>query len=310
MIITADKNQQSDSAYHTLVKHIPTNYTIVMVNWAENFVFNDRLNELKEYILICFCEYGWSYNITESHIWGLNTKKDGYGDGRYAGEEWQKFDSWVKNNPPKVFFKRELLKKDVTDKVKPIEYPCVVNQYEIEGEEGFNSRPINVFQYWGRSNECRLKIHSEIWMHAFKKGFQPCDNLYYISDYLKNEQGEKWITLWIPHWARVEINNLLTINSYSKLSLSWPGAGFKCFRTSEAPVNSVLVMHKNEFAWAYDWNESNCILVEPNKEIDGIELALKNKDLYNIYKNGVENVKKYRLDNYINNYILPIIDSL
>lgn len=309
MIITADKNQQSDSAYHSLVKHIPSKYPIVMVNWAENFVFNDALNGVRDYVLICFCEYGWSYKITESHIWGVNTKKEGYGDGRYRGNEWDRFDDWVKNNPPKTMFKRELLKKDVSALVKPIDYPCIVESWPLQSKEQFNERPISAFQYWGRSNECRLRIHSEIWMHAFNKGFQPCDNVYYISEYLKNESGEKWITLWIPHWARIDIGQLMNINAYSKLSLSWPGAGFKCFRTGEAPVNSVLVMYKNDFAWAYDWDETNCILVEPGLEIDGIEAALKMEDLYGIYKNGVLNVEKYRVSNYIKDYIYPLISK-
>ena len=309
MIYTADKNQQTDSAYHTLVRHIPSKYDIVMVNWAENFVFNESLLEIKDYVLICFCEYGWSYMITETHQWGVNTKKEGYGDGRYKGVEWDRFDNWVRDNPPKVTLKREMLKQDVSDRIKPIDYPCVINPWPIQSKEEFDSRPVNVFQYWGRSNECRIRIHADIWQHAFKKGFQPCDNVYYIQNYLSQEQGEKWVTLWMPHWARIDISQIMSINNLSKLSLSWPGSGFKCFRTGEAPVNSVLVMYKNDFAWAYDWNEKNCILVEEGGEIEGIEVALKRNDLYDIYLAGMANVDKYRAQSYINNYLLPIINN-
>jgi hypothetical protein len=299
MVIVADANGQVDSAYHTLVKHINSPIPIVMISWAENFTFNNNLISLKDYVLVCFCEYGWSYEIVESHIWGVNTKEEGYGDGRYCGSEWKKFDDWVRANPPKITFKRELLKQDVSDKVKPIEYPCVVPMYEGDSKDKFNARPINVFQYWGRSNECRIRIHGEIWKHAFEKGFQPCDNIYYIQNYLSQEQGEKWITLLIPHWARIDINQIMSINGLSKLSLSWPGAGFKCFRTVESPVNSVLVMHKNNYAWTYDWDETNCIVVEPGKEIEGIESALKNENLYSIYTAGIHNSDRYRLPNYI-----------
>jgi hypothetical protein len=295
MVIIADKNGQADSAYHTLVRHIKSELPIVMVSWAEKFEFNPKLLDIKDFILICFCEYGYDANLVDTHIWGRNSDKF----PRYYNGGWIEFDNWVKDNPPKLLLKRELLKKDVSDLVKPIEYGCLIDEYPVHSEVEFNSRQISAFQYWGRSNEHRVRIHSEIWLHAYKKGFQPCDSFYYVPQYLNQEQGEKWITLWIPHWARMDINNLMPINGNSKLSLSWPGAGFKCFRTSEAPVNSVMVMYKNDFCFSYDWNESNCILVEPGKEIEGIEKALKNPNLYTIYLEGLKTVDKYRPHNYI-----------
>lgn len=294
IVYTADKHNRSDGSAHTMCQNINSKYPIVIVSWVENFIFNDALLNVKDYVLVCFAEYGWNYEITDSHIWGTNTDKNGYGDGRYKGEEWDKFDNWVKENPFKVMFKRELLSKDRKDNVYPIEYPCIVNEFSIQSENEFNSRPINVFQYWGRSNEERLRIHSEIWLHAYNKGFQPCDNLYYINYYLQEERGEKWITLWLPHYARIDVNELLKINNLSKLSLSWMGAGFKCFRTAEAPTSSIMVMNRNNFAWTFNWDETNCILVDKGKEIEQIEMNLQRTDLYQVYKNGVENSKNYR----------------
>lgn len=305
MVIIADGRGQIDSAYHTLVRHIPTDKTIVMVSWAENFVFNDALLSVKDYYLICFCEYGWDANLTETHIWGLNSKNF----SRYYNNDWIKFDNWVKENPPKLLLKRELLKKDVSEKVKAIEYPCVTHHWAVDTKEQFDNRPLSTFQYWGRSNENRLRIHGEIWHHASKKGFSVCDNVYYINKFLQEEKGEKWVTLWIPHYERVDVNDLLKINAISKLSLSWGGAGFKCFRTAEAPVNSVMVMWENNYAFSYDWNETNCILVQPGKELEGIDKALTNPLLYEIYLAGIENCNKYRIDNYINNYLLPLINN-
>ncbi len=190
-IITADKQGRADSIYHSLVKHLNSKLPIVMVNWVEDFVFNDELLKLKDYVLCCMCEYGWNYTIKDSHIWGKNTDKNGYGDGRYRGTEWDKFDNWVKKNPFKIMFKRELLKKDVTDKIKPIEYTTTANMYHVQSKEEFDNRPVSVNQFWGRSNEVRIRIHGEIWIHAFHKGFQPCDNLYYINNYLNEEKGDK-----------------------------------------------------------------------------------------------------------------------
>ncbi len=300
-VIVANRTQEIDSAYHTLVKHIKSDVPIVMVSWSDNFVFNEDLLGIKDYVLCCFCEYGWNFEITDSHIWGKNSEQF----ERYYHEDWIVFDNWVKSNPPKLMLKRELLKKDVTDKVKPIEYPCVSQIFPIQTKEEFNNRPINVFQYWGRSNENRIRIHGEIWDWAYRKGFQPCDNIYYINKYLEEESGEKWVTLWMPHWARIEISNILAFNGLSKLSLSWSGAGFKCFRTMESPVNSAMVMHQNHFAWSFDWNETNCILVEHGGEIRSIETALKNENLYDIYVNGMQNVNNYRLENYI-----PFLENL
>lgn len=307
MIVTADRLGRTDSVFHTYNERLIPNIPIVLVSWVEGFIFNDALLELKDYALICMCEYGWNVEITDSHIWGQNT---GEGVGSYRGEEWLKFDNWVKENPPKIMLKRELLKKDVTDKIQPIEYPTIINEIPIQTEEEFNSRPINVFQYWGRSSEERLRIHGEIWLHSYKKGFQVCDNLYYINQYLTNESGEKWITLWIPHWARVDANELMKINNMSKLSLSWSGSGFKCFRTGEAPTCSIMVMHKKakDYAWSFDWNETNCILVEQGKEIEGIEEALKRTDLYEVYKNSYENSQNYFIKKYIP-YLTNLINN-
>lgn len=304
-IITADKQGRTDSIYHSLNGRIESKYPIVLVSWVEDFIFNDSLLGIKDYVLLCMCEYGYDFEIKDTHIWGNNS----YEIPRYYKGDWAVFDKWVKDNPPKLLLKRELLKKDVSDKVKPLEYPTIVSELPLHSEEEFNNRPVNVFQYWGRSSEERLRIHGEIWLHAYKKGFQPCDNIYYISRYFQEEQGERWITLWIPHWARVEANELMNINQLSKLSLSWKGSGFKCFRTGEAPTSSIMVMHKNDYAWSYSWDETNCILVEQGKEIQGIEEALKRTDLYEVYVNGVANSKNYYLNTYIKNYLEPLINN-
>lgn len=306
-VITADALGRADSAFHTLVGKINSPLPIVMVNWCEDYKFNEQLLKIKDFILCCFAEYGWNEKLTDTHIWGKNSEKF----QRYYTGDWKKFDDWVKSNPPKLLLKRELLKKDVSDTAKPIEYPCLVNEFSVDTKEVFYSRPINVFQYWGRSNENRMRIHGQIWLNAYKRGFQVCDNIYFVSKYLQEEQGEKWITLWMPHWARIDINQLMAINGISKLSLSWAGAGFKCFRHMESPANSVMVMHKNDYAWTFDWvNKENCIMADEGNEIFAIEHALKNDELYDIYLRGVETVNKYRLPNYLKHIEATINDSL
>ena len=96
MVILADKNGSVDSAFHTLVRHISSSIPIVMVSWVENFAFNDELLNIKDYILICFCEYGYDWDLEKSgsHIWGQNSENF----PRYYNGDWIKFDNWVKEN--------------------------------------------------------------------------------------------------------------------------------------------------------------------------------------------------------------------
>lgn len=307
MIITADKNEVTDSAYHSLVKHIKCDIPIVIVSWVENFVFNDALLNIKDFILICYCEYGWDYKIESSHIWGLN--KDA--SGRYIGEEWNKFDNWVKENPFKILFKRELLKKDVSDTVKPIEYTTCIEPIPIQSEVEFNSRPITAAYYFGRSHEGRLRLHSDIWRGATEIGYSVCDNIYYFNGFMQNEIGRKYVSMHIPHYQRHPINELMIINGMSKIGIAPFGAGIKTFRHSEVSCNSVMITWENDLAWSYDWVHGvNCIKCKEGQEISTIEFFNDYPELYNIYLEGVKTWDKYRVSNYINNYLIPLINAV
>lgn len=307
MIYTADKNQQTDSAYHTLVRHIPCKYDIVMVNWAENFVFNDALLGLKDYILICYCEYGWNVDLTESHIWGENSDKF----YRYYNGDWVKFDNWVKENKPRLILKRELLAKDVSDTVKPIDYTTHLEPIPLQSEAEFNARPITACYYFGRSHEGRLKAHASIWEGASKYGYSVCDNIYYFNGFMQHQDGRKYISMYIPHYQRHPIEQVLTINGMAKIGLAPMGAGQKTFRHSEVSANSVMLMWRDDLAWGAEWvNGFNCFKCEPGEEVELIEELVKHDGLYEVYKNGVETWNKYRTQNYINDYILPIINNV
>lgn len=296
-IIVSDKNGSTDSSYHSLITKINSKYPIVVVSWVENFVFNDALLGLTDYVLICYCEYGWNYEIKDSHIWGVN--KDN--SGRYSGGDWDKFDDWVKSNPPKILFKRELLNKDVSDKVQPIVYPCLVEEQPIQSREEFNNRPISVMNYFGRSNENRFLLQGKIWEHASKRGFSICDNIYYFNSFMQHEQGEKWCSLHIPYYSRIEIANIMVINGMSKISISLYGAGYRCFRNLEAPVNSVMLLKEDDLSWDWDWIDGvNCIkFKEFGDELKVIDEWLASDDLYDVYVRGVWNCNNYRLGTYI-----------
>jgi hypothetical protein len=127
-----------------------------------------------------------------------------------------------------------------------------------------------------------------------------CDNLYYLNGFLEHEPNKnKWVTVNTPHYHRHPMQDILGVNGLSKISLSHFGAGMKCFRTSEASLNSLMAMPINNLAWSFDWNDSNCILFQIGVEVPTLNIELHKENLYERYVNCVENCKNYYLPNYI-----------
>ena len=298
MLVSADKNT-IDPPVHRIVGNINSPIPIVPITRLDHYEFNPELLNLDKYVLIDYCEYGWDFYSDKTHLFGVNT--DEFLD-KFKGEEWQKFDNWVKQNPPVVYFKREMVVGDNPSYVKPIEYPNWVICPPIQTKEEFDSkRPIDVFYFWGRSHEGRVMLHSDIWKYSSKYGYSVCDNIYYVDGFLQKEENpKKWVSLSIPHYARHDISNILAINSLSKLSISMPGAGVKCFRsTGECSVNAIMAMPQNDMVWTYDWGHGkNCIMLRVGHEMEDIISSLKRFDLYEIYVQGVETTKKYQWENY------------
>ena len=54
----------------------------------------------------------------------------------------------------------------------------------------------------------------------------------------------------------------------------------------------------------------DCLIANHEIKIETIYDYFNQKDLYDIYRNGVETADKYRVQNYLNNYIQPLIDKL
>lgn len=295
-VIVSDKYGRTDGVAYSFLQKINSPLPIVLVSRVENFEFNEELLNIKDYILVCFTEYCWDWDRADTHIWGVNTSEF---KGRLTNGEWDKFDEWVNQNPPKLTFKRELLKKDAQDNLLPIEYPCVVDVPPIQSKQEYEARPINAFWYWGRSHEARLTLHSNIWKYAVEQGASVCDNIYYINAFLSEENNNnKWVTLNIPHYARLPIENIMQVNGASKVSFSLAGSGFKCFRHCEASSNSLMAIEKNDFAWTHEWNNSNSIQFRSGNEIQPVDSLLSAGDLYNRYVAGVENCIRYKVDNY------------
>lgn len=310
MVIVADKNGKTDGAAHQFLCQINSPLPIVLISRAEGFVFNETLNSLfgKPYLLCDYIEYGWQWQQDKNIEWGKNRNEFDF----LHGDEWGKLEDFLVNNPPTLSFIRELLLSNVKENVLPIEYPGWSSPTPINTKDEFYYRPIDLFFYWGRSHEKRVQTHGDIWKGASKHGYSVCDNVYYYTDFMKEERGKKVVTLNIPHYGRIEIAALMAINGGSKLSLSLPGAGVKCFRsTGESPINSVMLCEADNLAWTYPFvNMQNCINIPPDANIpDFINDIPHWSDLYDIYLEGVATADKYRAANYINNYILPTINK-
>ena len=308
-IVSADRNQKLDGSVLRIAQHIDTGGIPIMpMTRIEDFVFNESLYTLDKYILLDYSELYWNSENTDTHLFGKNTSDF---PEIFKGDEWKKFDDFVRGNPPLIYFKRELFRKDVGGNVFPIDYPCWTNPYPIQTKEEFDARPINVFNYWGRSSEYRVRLHADIWRNSSRNGAAICDNLYHLNAFLQEERSpNKWVTVNTPHYSRIPIESILQINGMSKLSISMRGAGMKCFRHAESPTNSVMVMDNDDLAWGYSWIDSkNCLKIDGDP-IEEIELFTKADNLYEIYVNGMETIDKYRIENYVNNYIQPIIQSL
>ena len=306
MIIQPNIGQGLDGTLIRMVEQIKSDLPIVPVSRMGDFKFNTDLFRLTDYILIDMCEMSWNtpFESTGSAIFGRTADKF----NEYQSDDWKRFNEWVANNPPLLTFQRELLNKDVTDTIIPIDYFNWVSEIPIQSREEFEKRALSAFMFWGRSNENRLLLHADIWEGATRHGYSVCDNMMYLPDFIANEKGDKWCSLWQPHYKRVELQYILSINNIAKISIAPFGAGRKTFRHLESSVNSAMLMWEDNFAWAYPWkNGVNCIKCEIGEEVDTIVKWLKNPNLYYVYKACVENANRYRVDRYCSEYIEPMI---
>jgi hypothetical protein len=287
--------------------------SFVPVTFTHDYQFNEELLNMGKYILFDFVEYGWGWDMAETHFFGKNTRSF---EGFSANTEWHKLCDFVKENPPLVYFKRELLKKDFNSvpNVYPIEYCWMGN--DIGGPvsfEAFCNKKIDLFYCFGISHEMRKSIYCNIFSNASDK-LEVLTSIYDLESFFRfNNSGRPWVTHHSPHYNRMDIHDLINIQSHSVLSLSPPGAGLKCFRHSESCLNSIMVLFEDDMQYTYDWEHGvNCFKIKTDvytnytKEFQQI-LSIDKETLYNVYCNGVNNSKKYYLSTYLENYIKPVI---
>jgi hypothetical protein len=300
MIVSPDKKGTIDPVVFDIIKHIKSEISIVPITRVENFEFNDDLLNLDRYIIADFTEYGWDWDMRMTHLFGMNTYSTQF-ENMFAGIEWGKFNLFVLDRQPLLYFKRELLSKDVRKNILPIEFPAFNPIPEVQSRDEFNKRLLQVANIWGLSHEARKRIHGDIWQQAGKHNYIVYDNIATINAFLNRDtHPSKWLTAYVPWYSRFEMQTVLGISGNSKITTSWPGAGRKCFRHTEASVNSVMAMFDDGIEWTWKWeDQKNCIKCEEGKEIETIVEALRNPYLYDIYREGIKTAEMYYLPNYI-----------
>ncbi len=318
MIILPDTSR-TDGVAHNFLSKINTSLPVLLLSRQEKIeTLNEEVFSLKgkSYIIIDYIENGWNVDFPDTLIVGKNIDKFTF----LEGENWKRLSDFIADNPPQLYFKRELLEKDRTETILPIEYPNWQPDFPLHTKKEFNNRPISAFNYWGRSHEGRLSLHGNIWKHASKYGYSVCDNIFQFNDFMHHErEAKKLVSLHMPHYSRIDISELMKINSMSKLSISLPGCGIKCFRsTGESIVNSICVLPEDELAYSYPFIDGkNCIKFK-RPSVDGVsiewdvmgtvEKALQLPELYDIYLESKKIADFYRLDNYIP-YLEKIINK-
>lgn len=318
-IKSPDKNGNIDPTIgQRLLNYIPNltnnmanaDFVLLPISWIHNYIFDESLLSInKPIIIVDYMEYGSSWNHASkapSHFFGKNTRDF----ANLQNPEWHKLCDFIKAKPPKLYFKRELLADEVSDVVKPIEFTCYTDLKAIPTKEQFDSRQLEVFYCWGFSNCSRPKLHGEIFRQMCDKHYGIVSEFSHFQGYFSSPRGKTWATIFSPHYVRIPIQQVLEKQSMSKMTVSLWGNGVKCFRSAEC-VDSILVMPYDNLAWSYPWiHGENCIRVNSGNEFEEIYEATKRNDLYQIFLNCQENLKRYKNSEYAKNYIGETINKI
>lgn len=291
--------------------------TVVIASPFDDYSFNQKLEEIAEpWILLDYMEYGRA-EPKEGHLFGR-----GYALPWQDKIEWHKFDEWAKRCPPLVYFKLNLsekLKSSILSfDVFPLDYTTLAPVPEPQDKEEWEKRPFDVFYSWGYSNRERPRLHGDIIHGMVKHNYAYTDNVHYCQRWNEEYPGKKkWMALFVPHYARMPLPQLLSMQSKFKVSISMPGCGPKCFRHAESPNDCIMAIVNQDMVWSYPWeNKNNCIEISFGFETHELNHILQTNtwtddcspvDWYRLYVNSTKTCQKYQANVYSKNYIAPII---
>lgn len=322
-IISADADGAIDpTVMKNILCHLPNrvdsvaaaDVVLVPISWYSNFRFNSQLRAVnKPVVIMDFMEvYGQKEG---AHIFGRKDTSSGWdywlahNEGHSSAKGFEDMHGWARAADVRLQFVRELMEADRSEQFQPIEWPCYLSAWEIEDKANFDRRPFEVMFNWGMSNRVRPRLHSQIYNLMAEGKIDVIGHWDHIEAKI-HEPHRKWLSIHTPHTHRIHVNDIVRRQAQSKMTVSLPGAGSICFRHSEAPVHSIPVYLRDGMARSIPWKcGENCLGVWTRDEM-ALELDshLLRDDLHSIYVAAQENIDRYRVSRYVNEYIMPNIE--
>lgn len=281
---------------------------LVPISTYADYRFNPKLRDIKKpWVLIDYVELEWNYFDlgNPTMLFGQNAK-----ECRWLNPHWHPFDDFVRENPPALYLKRELLSKDVTDTVNPICWPSRLQIPILEGMDEYHARPIEVMHWFGYSSPVRPRLHGQIFAAMATHGIGVISEFDHFHGYFQNPSARTWASIFAPHYARRPITDVEWLQRRSKMSVSMPGCGVKSFRDSESCIGTLMVLREDALARSFPWTHGeNCIRVRQGHEFEDLDAATKRDDLYQLFAACQDTAKKYCTKEYVSGYIQPLIEA-
>lgn len=304
-LLSADARGHIDPTAHgSLYRHLPpVEVTLVHVSHVADYQFNPALRAVKgPVVIVDFMEY-FGFFSGRTHL--------------FHGPElpvnliqpaWASLADWVReihqSGQLKCYFKRELF-SDCTDPlVHPVEWPCVHGAWELEPKSNFDRRPFEVFNNWGYSNAIRPRFHGQCFELMAEGKIEVISHWDHIAA-KENEPQPKWVSIHSPHTHRRHINDILRLQAKSKCSVSLPGSGVVCFRSTESPVHTIKALWQDDRRWSIPWEHGvNCIRFD---HAANLHTSVKREDLHDIYRACHDTIDRYRSVRYVREYFIPTL---
>lgn len=296
-----------------LLQHMPltTNLAeadavIILVVWVAGYQFNHGLNRhvgKKPIIILDYLEYGWDWAHDQDNVLGRGNCVP---CSNTDNGNWGTLNLFIREANPILQFKRELRKQDAGPTVVPIEFLAHLPKQALQSKAEFDARPLDVFNCWGFTHPSRARAHADM-MRLFAD-----DKINLIDGYGKmiNVPKGSWLSVNTPAHLRKPMKEILRYQSMAKISLSFYGAGRKCFRHGEAPENCIMAHQEDGMEWSYPWDDNNSIVVNEPTEVERILAATKWEELYDLYVASQQNLDNYRLESYLPNWVMANIQRV
>lgn len=319
---------------HSLIEHydasdIETSDAIIFFrSWRKDFVFDKALFQLckrKPFLVFDYAEYGPDSMCNEEYLtaWDIiGVRVDEFFSSKWT-EEHHKLMNGFFDCSIKAYFKRELSHVVYNSRqnlnLYPLDYFTHNMPEEIPlTEEDFYKRPLDLFFNWGLSNPERCKFHGKIMTEIERFGHNIFLSMAQYKDSLASKKDHGILLLRSEYCERI---NPAEIQKQARLVVDLFGCGMKCFRNYESAVDSASIKQDPSIlVRAFPWTDrKNCIVLPTTLNRlnmdDAIDILYefirggRQHELYPIYKESIQHVKKYDSKYYFHNHIYPILNK-